>query len=391
MQRRRSNESVRDETVAFLTKNGTTTIEQSLSGADAEVESHALLPVELRKASGECLRAIFFGAISTFERGAKFEECDLAPLREVAGMYANSGFSSAEVLRAPSAGIRRGMQYIFSECNTHLVAGIIEFNAFSRKAVPSFNHMMIASYHETLLASGKMCSPHELAGQALTQGGIADSILASLGMSDCRFYTVLVCAPYDSNAIRGNGLSLRRVGNVLERAGILWTLTEERLILLVPNTIDKSAADALHRQVADGSNFPLASALASPVSMNDIPDAVKDCVDTISTILRLKHPPGCYDTRHLLFDRLILSADPGMRRKAADLMQEVVSKTKLADTLAGWIEHGGNRAKTARILDIHPRTLDYRLRSIRSLTGLDPTDPSYMPLYRCASISWLAG
>ena len=45
---------------------------------------------------------------------------------------------------------------------------------------------------------------------------------------------------------------------------------------------------------------------------------------------------------------------------------------RLVSTLDALYRNDMSRSRTAASLDIHPRTLDYRLRRVRDLTGLDP-------------------
>ncbi|MFD9907349.1 PucR family transcriptional regulator [Streptomyces sp. NPDC059063] len=45
----------------------------------------------------------------------------------------------------------------------------------------------------------------------------------------------------------------------------------------------------------------------------------------------------------------------------------------LVATLDAYYRHDMNRATTAAALNVHPRTLDYRLRRVRELTGIPPT------------------
>ncbi|WP_419197991.1 helix-turn-helix domain-containing protein [Nocardia vinacea] len=62
-------------------------------------------------------------------------------------------------------------------------------------------------------------------------------------------------------------------------------------------------------------------------------------------------------------------ADLEMLGKAKGLIHEIASETKLADTLAAWIAHDGYRTRAAETLNIHPRTLDYRLRRMVAGSG----------------------
>jgi hypothetical protein len=47
----------------------------------------------------------------------------------------------------------------------------------------------------------------------------------------------------------------------------------------------------------------------------------------------------------------------------------------LAETLSEFLTRGMDRRSTAEALHVHPNTLDYRLRRVRELTGLDPGRP----------------
>ena len=49
---------------------------------------------------------------------------------------------------------------------------------------------------------------------------------------------------------------------------------------------------------------------------------------------------------------------------------------ELLTTLRAHLDGGLNRRHTARTLHLHPNTVDYRLRRIARLTGLDPTRPA---------------
>ncbi|WP_309240246.1 helix-turn-helix domain-containing protein [Actinomadura sp. J1-007] len=48
----------------------------------------------------------------------------------------------------------------------------------------------------------------------------------------------------------------------------------------------------------------------------------------------------------------------------------------MLETLRAYSDHGFGRRRTAAALHIHPNTLDYRLRRMTVLTGLDPARPA---------------
>lgn len=54
------------------------------------------------------------------------------------------------------------------------------------------------------------------------------------------------------------------------------------------------------------------------------------------------------------------------------LADRLATGPDLVTTLDAFYQHGMNRLHTAGALHIHPRTLDYRLRRVRELVGIDP-------------------
>ncbi|WP_328502318.1 helix-turn-helix domain-containing protein [Streptomyces sp. NBC_00457] len=56
--------------------------------------------------------------------------------------------------------------------------------------------------------------------------------------------------------------------------------------------------------------------------------------------------------------------------------QRLASGPDLLVTLDAYYRHDMNRGATATALNVHPRTLDYRLRRVRELTGIDPGSTS---------------
>jgi sugar diacid utilization regulator len=60
----------------------------------------------------------------------------------------------------------------------------------------------------------------------------------------------------------------------------------------------------------------------------------------------------------------------------------------LVQTLAQYLDHGGNYDSTAESLTIHRSTLRYRLKSIRQITGLDLADPETRLNLHVATRAW---
>lgn len=78
---------------------------------------------------------------------------------------------------------------------------------------------------------------------------------------------------------------------------------------------------------------------------------------------------------------LLLRRDPGL---AADLRDRVLaplagetpaSAARLLETLRAWLDHQGRVETVARVLDVHPQTVRYRLGRLRDLLGTQIDDP----------------
>jgi hypothetical protein len=74
-----------------------------------------------------------------------------------------------------------------------------------------------------------------------------------------------------------------------------------------------------------------------------------------------------------MFVELSVAATPQVDRWMRAIMERLRAGPNLIPTLDMYYRHDMGRMATATALSIHPRTLDYRLRRIRMLTGVDPT------------------
>jgi DNA-binding PucR family transcriptional regulator len=72
------------------------------------------------------------------------------------------------------------------------------------------------------------------------------------------------------------------------------------------------------------------------------------------------------------FVELGVARTPDVEEWLRGIGQRLAAGPDLVTTLDAFYEHGMNRLRAAGALHIHPRTLDYRLRRVGELTGLDP-------------------
>lgn len=115
------------------------------------------------------------------------------------------------------------------------------------------------------------------------------------------------------------------------------------------------------------------------------PEAALSAHDCAEVADRLAYPTGVHQINDLLLEVQVTRPGPA-RTALAGLLGPIAGNRELLDTLTTYVEEAHRRAPTARRLHVHPNTLDYRLRRVRELTGLDTNDPEGRQLVRAALV-----
>ncbi|MFD7561486.1 PucR family transcriptional regulator [Streptomyces sp. NPDC059835] len=173
---------------------------------------------------------------------------------------------------------------------------------------------------------------------------------------------------------------LRRLRNELQRQtpGVpLSVLSDDGGLVLIPYegpAADFAAADRerLGRLVEQlglmcGAELLVAAAAAAP-------EGVADAARTVGEVRRIAEASGRGPGLYLLEDVLLeyqLSRPSPARDGLAALLGPLAGRPELLDTLRTFLACGLDRRRAAARLQIHPNTVDYRLRRATELTGLD--------------------
>jgi hypothetical protein len=96
--------------------------------------------------------------------------------------------------------------------------------------------------------------------------------------------------------------------------------------------------------------------------------------------------PGLAD----LFVEIAVARAPAVDGWLRGFARALATGPDLTATLRAYYAHDMNRTSTATALHIHPRTLDYRLRRVRELTGIDPGSTAGVRLLSAAVARALA-
>ncbi|MFF8840170.1 PucR family transcriptional regulator [Streptomyces sp. NPDC015130] len=173
---------------------------------------------------------------------------------------------------------------------------------------------------------------------------------------------------------------LRRLRNELQRRtpGVpLAVLSGDGGLALVPDEtpageLDRADRDRLTRLVEDlsrmcGAELLVAAAAAAPEGVADAARLVGEVRQVAKASGR---GPGLYVLDDVLLEYQLSRPSPASKALAA-LLAPLAARPELLDTLRTFLACGIDRRQAAARLQVHPNTVDYRLRSATKLTGLD--------------------
>ncbi|WP_024800094.1 CdaR family transcriptional regulator [Nocardia sp. BMG51109] len=123
-----------------------------------------------------------------------------------------------------------------------------------------------------------------------------------------------------------------------------------------------------------------------PAMTPQVPDAADRAHELLDMVLRLDSAPGLYRFTDLAMEYQLTRPGPGLDRLGA-LLDPLDSYPDLLETLRRHLATGLSRQRTARQLQVHTNTVDYRLKRIGQLTGLDPAQPSGLWYLRAALVA----
>ncbi|MFH9353724.1 PucR family transcriptional regulator [Kitasatospora sp. NPDC017646] len=186
---------------------------------------------------------------------------------------------------------------------------------------------------------------------------------------------------------------LRRFGAELDhqaRQSALTALTPSGGLVLVPLDAPPDLSADPSRGVASEGMWPqLAAALAAaaraagvPVLAGaatavpaEVPGAAALAYEVLDVARAFGRPPGLHRLDDVLLEYQLTRPSRARSRLAA-LLEPLADGGELLTTLRTHLAGGLNRRHTASALHLHPNTVDYRLRRIAVLTGLDPARPA---------------
>ncbi|MFI1105880.1 PucR family transcriptional regulator [Streptomyces melanogenes] len=214
--------------------------------------------------------------------------------------------------------------------------------------------------------------------------GAADR--AGIRLPPCYLVLSIAVGPHPDELVPGVNHSvaarrkLRRLRNELQRqtTGVpLSALSGEGGLALIPyetppaefGPADRERLSRLVEQLGQmcGAELLAAAAVAAP---EGVAEAARLAGEVCAVAEASGRGPGLYLLDDVLLEYQLSRPSPA-RAGLAALLDPLDARPELLDTLRAFLARGLDRRRAAAGLQVHPNTVDYRLRKATELTGLD--------------------
>jgi hypothetical protein len=223
---------------------------------------------------------------------------------------------------------------------------------------------------------------------ALLNGEPADALAARVGIAVAPAYVVLNIAvgqhADEVDSAAGSTIAarrkLRRVQGRLERwasqpvLGLLEPSGGPVLLATTPEDVSRllGGLDGLVNELTNAAAAPVSFGTALATTVADLPSAARQAADILRLAVGMGRPPGRYVLQDVLLEYQ-LSRPSDALPALGSLLDPLNRNPDLVLTLETYLGFDLDRRKAAAALHVHPNTLDYRLRRIVELTGIDPS------------------
>lgn len=365
----------------------------------AELPAYASLPRE--ELRGDITRVIERG-IQTFVRMLRTGEPPpprlLSALQDDILQRAEEGIPIDAVLSAHHIGVQVSWDLFSRDARPEDLAAVIAVSKIQLQYLRDVTAVVSAGYFQERqrIFGEEHAARQALLSALLTGTRIADAA-AQAGVPLASSYVVLglrVAAHPDEHqpgvdpAVAGRR-KIRRLRTELERVAggpVLTRLTPTGGIVVLPNQesdwnwltgLVESVSGAAAVEITAGAAFAAADGVGPAAA---IAKEVREIA------YAAQYPPGVYRLDDVALEFQLSRPGPA-REVLAALVEPLTRAPELLATLSVHLRCGLNRRRTGRELHVHPNTVDYRLRKIADLTGLDATSPDHLVRIRAALVA----
>lgn len=372
----------------------------------ARLVEHVLTTTQCRDLTGELGRTVVADitevcvalAADVLDDGVQPTSEELSRLRRSAGKWARAGVPLAPIQHAFHEGFSVGLRMVASCAVDDEYAALVDGAVLMFGLLDVVSEAVSSAYlqeYRTVASQGH--DQGRAMVTALLSGDVqASGIAERVGIELPAGYEVLAVhfprldtangpvGAHDSATDR----MLARIRTALALfcapAPPLAVLSASGGTILIPDATP-TAAEELVARLTEAAGVPVsaAAALAAP---ERVPEAADNVYELLRLVQRLKYRPAVYRISDLALEFQI--ARPGVgRRHLTRLLDPLRRAPDLLPTLKAFVATEANRKKAAKQLLVHPNTVDYRLKRIEQITGIDPMKSSGLRALHAALIA----
>ncbi|MDX8055739.1 helix-turn-helix domain-containing protein [Lentzea sp. BCCO 10_0798] len=353
-------------------------VRQVIASLVERVPAYAQLPAEelagdIYRVTEHALRA-FAAVLASGELPSSDE---LRFLRESAARRAEEGVPIDVVLTAYHVGIQVVWETLVPEARPEEVSDVLALNALALRYLQLVTPVVSAGY----LDERQTMFDDERSARATLLTGLLAGTVEAPGP-----YVVLALdvPPHPDELLAGvdaavaSRRKLRRLRTELERHSrepVLSSLTPDGGLALLPGEdlpLERIVADVAR---ASGVSLTVAAVAAPPSGVAAAAVLAREVL-----LVARGSGPGLYRLTDVLLEYQLSRPSAALEPLAA-----IVSPLtdELVQTLEVYLRRGSRRPAASE-LHVHPNTVDYRLRRVAELTGLDPTRIEHVTLLTAA-------
>ncbi|KQY29185.1 MULTISPECIES: PucR family transcriptional regulator [Nocardia] len=304
-------------------------------------------------------------------------------LAAAAAGWAREGVPIDTILHAIHEGFKIGMDLIVSNATAQDFANLMDGMKRVVELLDTMSGIVARAYVREHKA---VVSEHHTAVHTLTSallGGYPTSTMArECGIAVAPAYSVLALDipthPDEQNpALDGKVVARRKLrrlqAELATRCGenALALLSVDGGTILIPDKWANEQLDDLIAQLSAAAHVPITAAVVTAL-VEEVPAAADRAHELLDMVQRLRCVPGVYRFTDMALEYQLTRPGPA-REMLGSLLDPLDAHPDLLETLHCHISNNLSRQRTARVMHIHTNTVDYRLRRIARLTGLDPT------------------
>jgi sugar diacid utilization regulator len=319
---------------------------------------------------------------------------ELAEPRGSAARRAQERVPLDAVLTAYHVGGRIGWGELCAEARPEETAALLAAADGVQRYVQAVTGVVATAYLEEQQAiHGEERDARRALVSALLSGEPADDLAARLGVRLAPAWTVLALELGEHPDERSAGVTgavagrrkVRRVQDALDAfagAPVLGSLDATGGVVLLP-AADVALGPLVSRLVG-AAGAEVRAGAASAASRTELAAVGAQAGEVLRLAGLLGRPSGVYVLRDVLLEYQLTRPSDALPLLAA-MLDPIERNPDLLRTLETYLGENLDRRRTAAALHVHPNTLDYRLKRIVELTGLDPATTAGLQLLAAAA------